>query len=347
MSGNIGPQPPSEITERLGLTKAHDEAHLTISASTQDGHDDNDADAFAPALPPDMLEERRSKSSTSHSSARVGPTLSASTEGVMYPISSNPAGGDGDDENHLIGPSVSLAAYSNKDAQDQAVEQFVATQHKADVKDAGLDTPAVNDLSTRGEWMLVPPEPRAISGSKGAFEQTTSLGLVFDRSWTETPTERQERLEKQAREALEKHEKGLDIEYIEQKSKQGGEREAKLHRMSEADQEKAQFISEYNNRERPKSLLEEHQERISNKRGASRRKGDRGSKRRDRSASPRRGRETKRHDRDSDDEWERRRFNRDRDLAVGRVDSQRQRKLLSETGYLGNKFSHGRGGTFL
>ncbi|KAJ1914491.1 hypothetical protein H4219_004765 [Mycoemilia scoparia] len=317
----------------------------------------SDSDAYIPDLPPDLIAKRKTAKE-----APTQPTLTAkpkTTDGVIKgPILPGQVQNNNDDseDDAIVGPSVALANDSSMGVEDQAIEQFVSRQQNRlqSQKNQQSKDDEPNTGNKRGEWMLIAPE-----GSPSTSGNATSkLGIVFDKSWTETPQERQKRMEEQAKRALEEHEKngGIEIEYVKKHHRRRGrggdegDEERKVV-LSKEDQEKEKYIEEYNKRERPKSLLEQHLEkRNKGKKKSSRRHRSRSrSPRRDRdidsrrskhSSSSRRGNRGYSDDDSSDnDEWSRRRFNRDRDMAVSKVDMQRQRKMLAEIGDLKNKFA--------
>ncbi|KAJ2081721.1 hypothetical protein H4R24_002118 [Coemansia sp. RSA 988] len=205
-------------------------------------------------------------------------------------------------EDSEVGPSTELAGYSKRQVQQQTLDKLDAQMEQN--SSGGGDT--ANKNNAREEWMLVPPSKRGANGQK------TDDG-IFDESWTLTPEQRREKATQQAKAA----------------KKQSPEETAASRRKQEEDQDKTQWIEEFNRTQRPKSLMEMHLE-TKNK--------NRRSKRSNKNTLPK----------EQDDTWKRQRFDRDRDLATEQKNSHRQQHaVLNAMGNLTDKYASGKGGSFL
>ncbi|KAJ2698981.1 hypothetical protein FB645_005470 [Coemansia sp. IMI 203386] len=223
----------------------------------------------------------------------IGPAMPP--PGVLNPRAEPEAHvSDSDSDSDAIGPSVDLAGYSDADAH---LQTLTSINRRLD------QSPKSTDLnsSQRESWMLVPPTAKA--SKPGAAP-------LFDESWTETPAEKRQRREKEARK------RGKNKEEKEEETLAGRKRRKE-------DEEKAKWVHDYNREQRPKSLLEMHVEKKSGRKRGRDKKGEK------------------------DDKWKKQRFDRDRDLAVGRTDSRRRRELLDSVGSLADKYGHSKDGSFM
>ncbi|KAF0554086.1 hypothetical protein F8M41_019580 [Gigaspora margarita] len=278
MSEEIGPQIPANLLSKLqGNTddscdtseqqwdaskSSHDPERRNSQHNVQIGpqiplsteidlnqETEEDPDAYLPALPPDLLAERQRKKAaklvqnvdsqrkgTANPRRRaIGPTLPHPTEYSNF-----------DEEEDIIGPILPKDFEENKDdlILQQTIQEFEERARQAEPEDK-TDKPL-----QRGEWMLVPPESKFLGETptnmrSRNFKQRTYDPEVNDNSlWTETPADRQIRLQKSTGQKR-KHEKEKDDEPI---------------KYSRIDIEKAEAVKAYNEQHRPKSLLESHSE---------------------------------------------------------------------------------------
>ncbi|KAF7311410.1 hypothetical protein MKEN_01042900 [Mycena kentingensis (nom. inval.)] len=164
-------------------------AHL-LNASNDDDEgpqpalddEDDDEDAYAPMLPPDMLGP---KAPTASSSRPAAPTM--------------PSYAHDDDSDDDIGPQPLRSGAVEKERDP--VAEFIAKEEK---RRKQVEEAAQPKAVKRDEWMLVPPSSSALLGTldpaKLSKSRQFSRGTVADRTegvstlWTETPAERQQRL---------------------------------------------------------------------------------------------------------------------------------------------------------
>ncbi|KAJ2845316.1 hypothetical protein IWW36_004830 [Coemansia brasiliensis] len=185
-----------------------------------------------------------------------------------------------------VGPSLELAGCSNEQAHQQTLTKLDAQMESDQIKPK---------QATREEWMLVPP-----SAKSGKAAQDTAM---FDESWTQTPHEKRKRTEQKT--------KGPQPKTSPSTQKKRKE-----------DEEKAHWVNEYNQTQRPKTLMEMHQE-------------SKKQKSKDKKTS-------------KQDEWSRRRFDRDRDLRATTVSSRRQQNAVQDAlESLSDKYVPGKKRSFL
>ncbi|KAJ2823748.1 hypothetical protein IWW50_003640 [Coemansia erecta] len=207
---------------------------------------------------------------------------------TMPPVMKKDASEDEDEDEDEIGPSLGLAGCSSEQAQQQTLDRLDAQMERSN--------PDTAEVNGRGEWMLVPPPAK--------HGDQTSDAAMFDESWTLTPEQRRAKSEKKApvkRETLD------------------------TQRKREEDRERASWVEEYNRTQRPKSLMEMHQESKTKKTKHGKRSRD-GNKPGD------------------EDEWKRQRFSKDRDLASAPRpgnNSRQQNAVLDAIDSLGDKYKSG------
>ncbi|KAJ2797100.1 hypothetical protein H4R20_005311 [Coemansia guatemalensis] len=230
----------------------------------------------------------------------IGPSMPPSLTSLGKDSPAKPSTDD-DAENssdsEAVGPSTELAGYSEKQAQQQTIDKLDAQMEHNSSGGGGT----ADKHGGREEWMLVPPSKR------GAGGKATDDG-IFDESWTLTPEQRRERAAQQAKAAR----------------KQQPEETAASRRQQEEDQDKAQWVDEFNRSQRPKSLMEMHLET---------KHKSRRSKRTNNSTRPQ----------EQDDAWKRQRFDRERDLATEQKSNRRQHHaVLDAMGTLTDKYAPGK-----
>ncbi|CAG8827737.1 8558_t:CDS:2, partial [Cetraspora pellucida] len=218
---------------------------------------EEDPDAYLPALPPDLLAERQRKKAakleqnvdSQHNGAAklkrrpFGPALPNPTEYLNFD--------EEEEEEIVIGPVLPENFEKDKDdlILQQTIQEFEERAEKMR-QTSEPDNKADKPLQ-RGEWMLVPPESTFLGETptnmrSRQFKQRAHDPEKKDNSlWTETPADRQIRLQKEITGQKRKHEKEMDDDPI---------------KYSRVDIEKAETIKAYNELHRPKSLLETHSE---------------------------------------------------------------------------------------
>ncbi|KAJ2448348.1 hypothetical protein EV183_005490 [Coemansia sp. RSA 2336] len=211
-----------------------------------------------------------------------GSTKSVEIGPTMPPKNASTFKDDEESSDEEVGPSLELAGCSNEQAHQQTLD-------KLNAQTDGQEQPKE---PTREEWMLVPPPTK---GGKAARDTA-----MFDESWTQTPQERRKRAE--------------------QKAPKPQTTTPSTQRKRKEDEERAHWVNEYNQVQRPKTLMEMHQE-------SKKQKGKKTGKQ---------------------DEWSRHRFDRDRDLRTTTVSSRRQQNAVQDAlESLSDKYAPGKKGSFL
>ncbi|KAJ1985178.1 hypothetical protein H4R34_000136 [Dimargaris verticillata] len=290
--------------------------------------DDSGGEMYGPALPPELAASRtkpatpRCVDGQARRRTPVGPFVPDNLAALIdnakqgsgsqeQPTPSYPA--EESDDGATIGPT--LPQTDSAESDPRALQRC---------RGASPEVSIAPPKPQRESWMTVPPtsqvptDPLQIRNRQ--FNRQTPAELAFDPAWTQVPSESNARTETQAKR-----------DRLKRPSQRTDEGPAKL---SKKDQEAQEAVSAYNKKYRSKSLLEEHLERIDR---------EKRHKRRSKRASASTSHRSSTH---RDDE-ERRPFDRDRDLAVGKVDLKHQRKFLNDAGYLDSKYSHGKHGAFL
>ncbi|KAJ2616664.1 hypothetical protein H4S08_000666 [Coemansia sp. RSA 1365] len=242
------------------------------------------------------------KEKTSPKGGVIGPSMPppSSLSNVDRPTK----GGvdDNGESSEEVGPSTELAGYSKKQARQQTMDKLDAQMEQQNSSGGGK----TNKHDTREEWMLVPPSKRGVSG------QPTD-DSIFDESWTLTPEQRKQAAQ-QKKAAKTQHPKET----------------AASRRKQEEDQDRAQWVDEFNRTQRPKSLMEMHLE-TKHKNHRSKRSHNKNS-----------------HSKEQDDSWKRQRFDRDRDLTLEKKSGRsHQHAILDAMGTLNDKYAPGKSGSFL
>lgn len=233
----------------------------------------------------------------------IGPNIPediARKLGIKTNRASTSSSSNGSDDEDLVGPSPALAGCSDTQAMSQTIDKLTTRKDK--------DQDDGSAAGGRGDWMTVPPTSL----------RNQDKAPLFDKSWTETPEEKRKRLNTKPKEKQET---------------------PSTHKKKEEDEAKSQYVAEFNRGQRPKSLMEMHQESLKkNKKG----------KDRHRERSPKR---ENRNDDDEEDEWKQNRFDRDRDLKHARqsggADKRRQREMLNSMAFLKDKYAPSKGGSFM
>ncbi|KAJ1968419.1 hypothetical protein H4R35_006433 [Dimargaris xerosporica] len=292
--------------------------------------DDSGGEMYGPALPPELAAARTKPALPKPSDrqarrrAPAGPFMPDNLSALIADAQQRPGS-----------PAQAVTLHPAEDSDDgamvgPALPQTDSAESEPRVllpcREASPVIPTAPSKPQRERWMTVPPtsqvstDPLQIRNRQ--FNRQTPAELAFDPIWTQAPSESSARTETQVkRDRLKRSSQRTD--------KEGP---AKL---SKKDQETREAVAAYNKKYRPKSLLEEHLERMGHGKCPKRK-----SKRASASTSHR----PSAHPEESE---ERRPFDRDRDLEVSKVDLRHQRTLLNDTGYLDSKYSHGKHGAFL
>ncbi|KAI8372846.1 uncharacterized protein BYT42DRAFT_578217 [Radiomyces spectabilis] len=254
---DIGPYIPSHLIEkkRQGDTENNeeDQAHSPprsppAADNANDDDDDADADAYVPALPPDLLEERKKAAPSSGKEGRrrrpVGPTMPTAWDAAAY--------AQQEDEDDIVGPK--LPSSDDNDAAGGIQSTIAEIEERARRSKELLEQKAsgVSEKVERPEWMLVPPELDYLKTADSSRSRTFSNKIMdaSDRDtsvWTETPAER---LKRQQEEVLGKRKKAPT-----------------RAPPSMQDIETRRNLEEYNKTKRAESLMDMHRKKAKSSKG--------------------------------------------------------------------------------
>ncbi|PIA16044.1 hypothetical protein COEREDRAFT_8707 [Coemansia reversa NRRL 1564] len=247
-------------------------------------------------------EQTNSKRSVIGPSMPPPPSLSDADSPTKASVDDN---AESSEDSEAVGPSTELAGYSKKQARQQTMDKLDAQMEQNSSSGGGGGK--TNKHDTREEWMLVPPSKRGASG------QPTD-DSIFDESWTLTPEQRRKQAAQQTKAAKTQHPKET----------------AASRRKQEEDQDRAQWVDEFNRTQRPKSLMEMHLE--------TKHKSRRSKRSHNKNSRPQ----------EQDDSWKRQRFDRNRDLTTEKKSGRsQQHAVLDAMGTLNDKYAPGKSGSFL
>ncbi|GAA5805905.1 hypothetical protein HPULCUR_011431 [Helicostylum pulchrum] len=242
---SAGPQIPDHILQQKrknteetdsNITGPQIPAHLLNKVEPVEVVAEVDPDDFAPALPPDLLQQRQQKTTTQATGRRrrpVGPTFPS---GPMPP----PV----EEDDYIVGPALPKNYNPEEEAKYSAIQAI--EERARESREAMEKKEANKDKVERPDWMLVPPEvdylKKANSSKSRQFTNKTMTKEQLDSTdWTSTPAQKQQRLEE-----------------IRSGKRQRTEEETNF---SEVDMERIRNIQEYNSQTRPLTLLELHQQK--------------------------------------------------------------------------------------
>ncbi|KAI9499173.1 hypothetical protein BDB00DRAFT_866660 [Zychaea mexicana] len=264
----VGPAIPPELLTKKRQERTNQEGtHETeekpstspvppaSAAAAEDNNVDNDdPDAFAPALPPDLLEARKKQTQGKNVNSTSG---SGSGSGRRRRAPAGPAlprAFEAEADDDVVGPILP----SNYNPEQDAVRSAVADiEERARLSKEAMDAEkaaAKEKKVERPEWMLVPPEVdflrNADSSRSRGFNTSNLSEKERDRSvWTETPADK-ERKRSGKRKQVEEEQTPSALP----------------SRYSRREQDMLQNIQQHNMMERPKTLMELHQEKGRKKR---------------------------------------------------------------------------------
>ncbi|KAI7854871.1 hypothetical protein BDC45DRAFT_568659 [Circinella umbellata] len=242
----VGPSISAEVLAKRRQERSKEEEKPSAPSPPAANDDkDDDPDAFAPALPPDLLQARSKQNSTTSTSSGNGSERRRrrAPAGPALPSRYD----DGDD---IVGPSLPTNYNPEKDVVRSAVadieERALRSKEAMEAEKAEAANPTKK--IQREDWMLLPPEVdylRGADSSKSRGFSTSNLSArEKDRSvWTDTPADKEKNREKRKR----SEEQDLSLKY------------------SKHDQEVRQNVQRHNMTERSKSLVELHREKGRNK----------------------------------------------------------------------------------
>ncbi|KAI8994832.1 hypothetical protein BDB01DRAFT_846836 [Pilobolus umbonatus] len=217
---SIGPYIPPHLLKRKHIEEETVEEEPT-------------PDDFAPALPPDLLEQRKvttppTATTTVRRRRPIGPTLPSGP----LPV---------DDDDDIIGPALPAEYNAEEDSVHSAIK---AIEERARQSKEYMDSKDEREKKVeRPEWMLLPPEvdylKNATSSKSRQFTNRTMTDSERDSSgWTETPAEKERRMRESG-----KRSEDEEMNY------------------SRLDYEKYKNIQSHNRNSRPLTLMEIHQQK--------------------------------------------------------------------------------------
>ncbi|KAI8641755.1 hypothetical protein BD408DRAFT_367666 [Parasitella parasitica] len=253
---SLGPQIPQHIFEQKKSTSTINTDEIAISddedieagpqipqhiVDQKKSTEEEDPNDFAPALPPDLLEQRQKQQQQPNQRPAVGRRRRP----VGPSLPSGPIPSSTDDDDFLVGPALPKDYNVEEEAKYSAIQAI--EERARSTKEAMEQKEADKNKVERPAWMLVPPEvdylKNASSGKSRQFTNKTMAPEDLDSSgWTETPAEKQRRLEEQRL----------------------GKRKAPIEDTggpSELDIERHRNVQQYNMQTRPLTLLEMHQQK--------------------------------------------------------------------------------------
>jgi len=189
------PQPDSNVLQEKP------ESQLSNSETLEHTVEEDDPDAYLPALPPDLLEERRKNKQRAGNDKAVrsnGPIIGPAMPPPGYAVNQE----EEEEEKDIVGPVLprGFIPYLYEDEVDDKVAEIEERAARMR-KQLDLDNTSTKDKPLeRGEWMLVPPEAKFLDGSTTNMKSRQFRKISRDSSqdnnslWTETPAEREKRI---------------------------------------------------------------------------------------------------------------------------------------------------------
>ncbi|KAL1924442.1 uncharacterized protein VTP21DRAFT_4096 [Calcarisporiella thermophila] len=258
---NIGPQIPEHLLrksedspeeaaqeeEDVGIGPALPPGFLKPSSEneskpfgTQDEEQSDEA-AFCPELPPDLIEERKSKTDRKVYGPAVPPPLNEDRAYIA-----NAA----EDDDDIIGPKPPPSeANLEKDDMETRIAEFEERAARMKQKLERPDKFSEEDSKPkRGEWMTMAPEKKVsgipVAGQPMRARQfaKTSTEAELSQEWFETPKEREQRLRENPQSGSKRKEPEPEPQ------------------LSRRDLEYARQIEEYNLQNRSRSLMDMHRD---------------------------------------------------------------------------------------
>ncbi|GAA5897525.1 GPALPP motifs-containing protein 1 [Sporobolomyces salmoneus] len=317
----IGPEIPAHLLPQAQASTSAEGTRKEEVGGAGGGEEDSDSD-YTPDLPPELLKARREPQASTSSSAstskvvagpQLPPHLLASSS--SRPSPSRP---DSDSEEDFgPGPLPPPAGVSNDDGLNEGARAFLEREERQREKERKEREEAGNKKMKREEWMLVPPKEmdlmstmdptklksRSFQSGPKAQKSTRSGGMGGadePNLWTETPQERQQRLQD---EALGKKRKAENATPAEEDSEEAMRKRARDRRLKEE-------VERHNSSNRKESLFESHDKK--------KKKGGKGDK-----------------EKEEPQGWD-----RDRDMSIGGrlVDDGKRKQMIKDAKGLGGRF---------
>ncbi|KDQ17578.1 hypothetical protein BOTBODRAFT_29754 [Botryobasidium botryosum FD-172 SS1] len=299
----IGPQLPPHLQQRNPAAEDDEGAEPQLP----NDESDDDADSFAPSLPPDLV-VRKPQAGPAAPPPAVGPSFPTASS-VNYPT-------EDDDDDDDYGP-MPAPAHAGVQEEEDGVKEFLAREER---RRKQAEEAAKPKKPQRDEWMLVPPTAQDLFTSLDPtklrarqFSKATEDKKTIDNTlWTETPAERQARL---ADEVMGKRKRAAAPAGTEL----GEEEEAERKRARQRDEEIKKHIRQHNDSTRSAPLIELHSQATASS-----------SKDEKDNAPPA--------------IWDR---DRDMGVGGRLMDDASRKKLIKDARGLGDRFGHGKRGGYL
>ncbi|XP_041482617.1 GPALPP motifs-containing protein 1-like [Lytechinus variegatus] len=278
--------------------------------------EDDDDDAYGPALPPGYKKQEHTDDVDSTSDSHVrnyGPSLPPGLHSNRMPAEPSDSGHDDDEEeedddeeeedDEMIGP-MPLKPGSDGVYSLSAAEEF---EKRAAAMKEKLENKDKPQQPKRETWMMELPGYSSNFGLGPRSFRKTARPEEKDRSeWTDTPADK-------ARKEKERAEKRRMEEKAGRSRKDDAPEE-----ISQRDKRLAEMVAKHNETKRGESLVDMH------------------TKHRKRKLEE-----------DKDKPVERRPFDRDLDLNVNQFDEAKRKLLIKKSAQLNDKFSHGKDKVYL
>ncbi|KAG1294754.1 hypothetical protein G6F66_004927 [Rhizopus arrhizus] len=217
----VSPQIPQHILQQKIQSNPEE-----IAIEREESNDDD----YTPALPPDLIEQRRNQQKQpGRRRAPIGPSLPSDFM-LQQP-----------DEDDTIGPALPKDYNPELDAKSSAI--YAIEERARQSREAIEKKKDEGTKVERPEWMLAPPEVdylKSANSSRSRQFSNKPIGDIDSSSWTETPADKERKLH-EGRSGKRKAEESVSYSAI--------------------DTEKKRAIEEYNMHARPMSLLEMHQQK--------------------------------------------------------------------------------------
>ncbi|GAA5963401.1 hypothetical protein JCM3765_003056 [Sporobolomyces pararoseus] len=322
----IGPEIPAHLLRGGGGDPISGSS--VISEENKQGKEEEEGDSdsdYTPDLPPELLKARNQPSSSSASTSKViaGPQLPPHLIGSRPPLAQD-SKSDSEEEEEDFGPgplpppaSSSIPTNSYHD-MNEGTRDFLEREERQRERERIEKENSSNKKLQREEWMLVPPKEmdlmssmdptklksRSFQSGPKAQKSTRPGGMGDDgpNLWTETPAERQQRLQDEALGKKRKAENANPEEL--EDTEETRRKRARDRRLKEE-------VERHNSKSRKESLVDQHEKKKSKSRGG------------------------KDKEKEEPQGWD-----RDRDMSIGGrlIDDGKRKQMIKDAKGLGGRF---------
>ncbi|KAI8053751.1 hypothetical protein BDF22DRAFT_681091 [Syncephalis plumigaleata] len=302
MSRHIGPTLPPHLAKAVAEESSSQDE---LKKEEENEEEDEEDESYGPSLPPELQATRQTAPRKV-----IGPAMPGTT---ARPVEESSDDSD-DDVGPMPLPAEAVAVMASIEQQQRMAEiEARASGRTVESVEAGDDT--ASSKPTRGEWMLVPPTVQLstdpLKKPSTGFRQTEGRGYRGPREeqdnflWTESPAEREKRITRA------------------QKEKELG-RPVSARNVTPTNE---QYTRSAATASRGPSLLEQHLSNLKDNKKETKKK-----------RATVLNNDSNDHEGDETND----RFDRERDMAVQRVDVKRQRTMLQKGNLLNDRFSRGK-----